>query len=374
VKGRPGLVTSYRADAAVFRSTTQRVSFAVAVAAALIGVAWLPKHWIILLGTAFFAAIAAIGLNLLTGYAGQVSLAHAFFLGVGAYTGAALAGEKGKEVFGLGLDLVLALPAAGLVAAAVGALVSPLAVRLRGLYLAFVTLGLVFVGEHVFRNWDQLSGGAGVGRRTALLSLFGFRFDQDGAVLGVDFTKQQKIYLLGLFLLIGMALLAKNLVRSKWGRAFAAVRDRDLAAEVMGIDLAATKALAFSFSAFYAGVAGALLYAMSGVLEPSGFNLLLSVSYIAMILIGGAGSIAGSIVGAFFITTLPELIELAVRHLPLLERFVTTASAGGFLTASQLERILFGLLIIGFLILEPLGLMGIWLRVRNYFKAWPFSY
>jgi branched-chain amino acid transport system permease protein len=202
--------------------------------------------------------------------------------------------------------------------------------------------------------------------------LFGFRFDQPGEVLGVHLSRQQKLLFLGLVVLTVMALVAKNLARSRIGRAFAAVRDRDIAAELMGINLARYKMIAFGVSSFYAGIAGALLFLAIGRIEPGSFSLLLSIVYIAMILIGGAATIAGSIMGAVFITFLPRIVKwlagLAIFG------FISDAPTGGFLNLSQVEQLMFGGLIILFLIFEPLGLYGIWIRVRNYWKAWPFSY
>lgn len=363
---RPRLFVRYEEDAAIFPTPVGRFWLAVAVATLLVLPFFLPRDLLILASLTFIAAIGAVGLNLVTGYAGQVSLGHAFFLGVGAYTAAALSGDPGDErVLGLGLDMAIWLPAAGLVAAALGAFVAPLAVRLKGLYLAFVTLGLVALGEHVFRNWDALTGGVGVGRPAAVLDLGGFRFDRGGEVLGVMLTREQRTYFLALFLSGLMALAAKNLVRSRVGRAFAAVRDRDLAAEVMGVPLARTKLAAFAVSSFYAGVAGAVYYSVTGSVEPSGFNLFLSISYIAMVLIGGPGTIAGSLLGAACVMLLPRMIDTVLRW---------TGTGGGWLMSAELEQLVFGVLIVVFLIFEPRGLFGIWQRVRDFWKTWPFSY
>jgi branched-chain amino acid transport system permease protein len=323
----------------------------------------LERRDLILVATVFIAAVGAIGLNLVTGYAGQVSLGHAFFIGIGAYTAAALGGEAEGDLIGLGLDMIIWLPAAGLVAAIIGAIVAPIAVRLRGLYLALVTIGLVFLGEHIFRNWTELTGGIGVGREPAQLSFFGWRFDLDGELLGINLIKEQQIYFVGLAVMVVMAFLAKNLARSRIGRAFSAIRDRDIAAEVMGVGITRYKVMAFAVSSFYAGVAGALLFAVTGFVDPTSFNLQLSVFYIAMVVIGGVATISGSIMGAAFITLLPRFID----SLP----FVSETS---FFTTGQIELFLFGLLIVLFLIFEPLGIYGIWFRIRNYWKGWPFSY
>jgi branched-chain amino acid transport system permease protein len=256
------------------------------------------------------------------------------------------------------------------VAALAGIIVAPIATRLRGLYLAFVTLGLVFVGDHLFREWDSLTGGIGVGRSAPKPVLFGYDLSREGRFLGSTLSAEQQYYLFALIVLLVMALLAKNLVRSRVGRAFSAIRDRDVAAEIMGINLARHKLVAFIVSSFYAGIAGALLWTFVGFIEPRSFSLTLSVVYIAMILIGGAASIMGSIMGAVFITFLPRIVDLLAKFIPLIE----DSPSGGFLTVVQVEQILFGLLIVIFLIVEPLGLYGVWIRVRNYWKAWPFSY
>jgi len=156
------------------------------------------------------------------------------------------------------------------------------------------------------------------------------------------------------------------------GRALAAVRDRDIAAEMMGIPLARYKMIAFVVSSFYAGVAGGLLFAVIGRVEPLSFNLLLSIEYIAMILIGGVATVSGSIMGAFFITFLPRIVKWLASF--WIFGFISDSPTGGFVNLAQMEQILFGGLIIMFLIFEPLGMYGIWIRVRNYWKAWPFSY
>jgi len=167
-----------------------------------------------------------------------------------------------------------------------------------------------------------------------------------------------------------MGLAAKNLFRSRVGRALAGIRDRDIAAEMMGIPLGRYKLIAFTVSSFYAGIAGALLWAVVGRLTAEAFGFLLSIRYIAMILIGGVATVTGSIMGAFFITFLPKVVEWLGNFIPL----ISLSPTGGVLTVAQFEQILYGLFLIGFLIFEPMGLFGIWVRIRNYWKAWPFSY
>ncbi|MEU0881717.1 branched-chain amino acid ABC transporter permease [Lentzea sp. NPDC005914] len=366
MKGRPELYTSYAQDMAFLNTRPKRAWTGGLVVLALVLPFAITDDLLQLLATGFVAAIGAIGLNIVTGYAGQVSLGHAFFLAIGAYTGAALSGPETGRVIGFGItSLPIWLLASGLVAAFFGVLVAPVAVRLRGLYLAIVTLGLVFLGEHVFREWTSLTGGPGVGRPAAVPELFGVRLDRDNAV----FTAAQQLYLVMFVLLVIFGVLARNLVRSRVGRAFAAVRDRDLAASVIGVDLTKYKVLAFAVSSFYAGVAGALLFVMNGFFDPGSFSLLLSVQYIAMVLIGGAGTISGAIMGALFITLLPRI----TRELPAVLPFIS-GDATGVVTVFQVEAVLYGVLIIVFLIVEPRGLFGIWVRVRNYWRTWPFSY
>jgi branched-chain amino acid transport system permease protein len=388
---RPGLVSDYRSDAGIFRSVTQRVWFIVLIVVAVylgaggkLGPINLSQDVLLFTVIALFAYIGALGLNIITGMAGQISLGHAFFLGLGAFTAAVLGGVEATRpavdaagnaitetvLVGFNLDMIIWLPAAGLVAALAGFLVAPIATRLRGMYLAFVTLGLVFLGEHIFREATTWTGGAGVGRPTAEVSLFGFRFDEAGEVFGIYLSKGQKLYFLGLILLLVMGLAAKNLFRSRVGRALAGIRDRDIAAEMMGIPLTRYKTIAFVVSSFYAGIAGALLWAVVGRLTAEAFGFLLSIKYIAMILIGGVATVTGSIMGAFFITFLPKMVEWLGSFIP----FISLSPTGGVLTVAQFEQILYGLFLIGFLIFEPKGLFGIWIRVRNYWKAWPFSY
>jgi branched-chain amino acid transport system permease protein len=366
MRGRQMLYTSYVQDMALLNTAAKRNVVALVLVIALLLPFLIGDSTLQLLAIGCAAAIGAIGLNIVSGYAGQVSLGHAFFIGVGAYTAAAISGDPDGRLIGFGITfLPIWLLAAGLVAGLAGVIVAPLALRLRGLYLAIVTLGLVFIGGHIFKEWNELTGGVGVGRSAAVPEFFGFRFDQDSSVL----TGDQQLYLLMLVLLLIFALLARNLARSRIGRAFAAVRDRDLAAEVIGVSLVRYKLLAFGISSFYAGCAGALLYVATGFFEPGTFDLQLSVQSIAMVLIGGVATISGSIMGAFFITLLPRITREAPELMPFISADATSTP-----NIFQLELVLYGALIIGFLIFEPRGLYGIWLRIRNYWKLWPFSH
>lgn len=371
LRRRPLARTAYSQDMALLNTNAKRI----AVGTLILATAMIPfaaaDDILLVLTLGMIAAVGAIGLNLVTGYAGQVSLGHAFFIGVGAYTGAILGGSPDGPVVGYGLPMWIWLPAAGVVAAIAGLIVGPVAVRLRGLYLAIVTLGLVFLGDHVFRNAREWTGGAGVGRRGPALELFGIDFATSGVWLGIELSRNQKQFFLALVFLIIFAIIGRNIARSGVGRAFSAIRDRDVAAAVIGVDLTKYKVMAFAMSSFFAGVTGALYYAVIGVFEPAAFGLLLSVQYLAMILIGGVATISGAIMGALFITALPNIAAEIAHVLPGIS---DSAAGGGLLTVFQLEGVLYGVLIIGFLIFEPRGLFGIWMRIRNYWKGWPFSY
>jgi branched-chain amino acid transport system permease protein len=276
-------------------------------------------------------------------------------------------------------------------------------VRVRGLYLAIVTLGLVFIGDYVFRNWESLTGGAQVGRDFPPLQ---FRFWKEpepvidfttpGTWFGVEISGAGKSFLLLVTFAGVFTLLAKNLQRTRVGRAWMSIRDRDIAAEIMGVDEFGYKLLAFGISSFFAGIAGALLASFVVRVIPERWDLFLSVQFIAIILIGGAGTVAGAILGSAFVVLLPRLVQdftqwlqsvalgdglgssiagVLVATTPDDFGLVNTfAGTGPGLSVAQLNLVLYGLLIIGFLIFEPLGLYGIWLRIRNYWKGWPFTY
>jgi branched-chain amino acid transport system permease protein len=370
LRGRPGLHTRYAADQAIWDTNAKKVWTAALVLAALAApfLPFVSRSQQGYLTLVCIYAIGGIGLNLVTGYAGQVSLGHAFFIGLGAYTATFFGGAPTASVRGLELDLLIWLPMAGLVPGLVGLLVAPLAARVRGLYLAILTLGLVFLGEHLFKELRTFTGGPGVGRRGAEAELLGFDLYSRGELFGIEYSRETPFYLFCLLLLIGLGILARNLARSSMGRAFAAIRDRDIAAEVMGVPLLRTKVVAFGISSFYAGIAGGLLTVFVGQIEPLNFNLLLSVEFLAIILIGGVATISGSIIGAAFVVLLPPIVQILAPSIP----FVGGGNA--LLSTQQLENVLFGGLIVAFLVLEPRGLFGLWLRVRNYWKAWPFSY
>jgi len=295
-------------------------------------------------------AIATIGLNLLIGYTGQISLGHGAFFGVGAYTAAILATKAGFPFWA-------ALPAAGLMTAAVGTIFGLPSSRLKHLYLLIATLAGQFIIEYVFMQWETLTGGAS-GIVVANTTLFGLDLGNDRTFFYVIFVS-----------LVFLTWVAVNLVRTRFGRAFIAIRDNDRAAEGMGVPIFKYKLLSFAISSFYAGIGGALFAYYMMCITPEPFNLWLSIEFIAMIIIGGLGSIPGSVFGAVFIVGLNEVLSLATEYL-----MNVGASAGAAITIAPLREFVYGLAIILFIIFEPKGLAEVWRIVRSNFRLWPFSY
>ncbi len=308
------------------------------------------QYFLYVVNSVGIAAIAAIGLNILIGYTGQISLGHGAFFGVGAYGAAYLAANW--EV-----PFLISLPAAGLITALTGLIFGLPSSRLKGLYLTIATLAGQFIIEYVLIHWETVTRGTmGITLPTA-------------NIFGIDITGDVRFFYVIFTLLVLMLWLAVNLMRTKFGRAFVAIRDNDRAAEGMGISIFPYKLLAFAISSFYAGVAGAVwaYYTMSITTEP--FNLGLSVEYIAMVIIGGMGSMSGAIFGAVFITGLNEILRWGTD---LMMNMGLVTQLG--LNMAPLREFVFGLAIVLFILLEPRGLAEVWRIVRSSFRLWPFSY
>jgi branched-chain amino acid transport system permease protein len=355
------LTTRYADDTALFRTWPSRFGLLVMVLSYGLAPFVLNEYWSTVFIFAGIAAIGALGLNLLTGYTGQVSLGHAFFYGVGAYGAAVFAGR-------LGWPFPLWLLAAAALGGLLGGLAGPFALRLRGNYLVIVSLGLLVIGQHVFENWTSVTGGLTGTSVRAPIALGSF----DVASLrlgGARLSRNQGFLFFVWGAVAVLALAARNIVRTRPGRALQAVRDKDLAAEVIGVSLVQYKVGAFVVSSGYAACAGAIYAAYARFVSPLDFSLFLSIQFIAMIVVGGIGTIKGAILGALFLTLLPRAIESVSGSLP----FVSDGTGAG-ITVQSLNQAMFGVLIVVFLLFEPLGLAEIWRRILRYFKAWPFSY
>ena len=363
------LVFDYGDDLRLFRSAWARTGLAALLVlyVALPGFELMGDAGLRTLVSVGIFAIGALGLNLLTGYTGQVSLGHAFFVGVGSYSAAYLGATRGWP-------LEVYLPAAALIGFGLGALIGPFALRLRGNYLVIVTLGLLFLGRHVFNNWDSVTGGnRGIRLRDADMTVGPLDINEL-VIFGREYDREAALFWLTWALVALLAVLAKNLVRSRAGRAMQAVRDRDLSAEVIGVNLARYKVGAFAWSSAFACVAGVLNGLLIRQAGPDNFGLFLSITYIAIIIIGGVGTILGPLLGALFVIGGRELISQNSASSLLDPILSSSASDAGWFTVGELNNVLFGAFIVVFLLVEPRGLVALWLRVKVWFRTWPFSY
>ncbi|TQK50990.1 amino acid/amide ABC transporter membrane protein 2 (HAAT family) [Streptomyces sp. SLBN-118] len=316
---------------------------------------YLDRFWLQAGLFAMAAAIGAIGINLLTGATGQLSMGHAFFLAVGAYSYCVLAGESGVEnghrLTGLGLPTWLAAVLAVLVAGVAGGLFSPIAGRLRGAYLGIATLALIFIGQHVLFNASDLTGGFN-GRAVPPLSLFGIDFDDSETVIAaVPFQSAEKLWYVALLALIGCGLFARGVLRGRPGRAMNAVRDHRIAAGVMGVPVARYRAAVFVLSSMYAGLAGVLIALVFQRTVPEYFGVILSLEFLAMIVIGGLGTVAGAVVGAVFVSLLPQILTHYSDTLPL----VSAPGTGG-VAPGEASRYLYGAAVVAVVLFLPGGL------------------
>ncbi|MFI0452777.1 branched-chain amino acid ABC transporter permease [Actinomadura sp. 6N118] len=324
---------------------------------------FLDGSWLIIGILGMATAVGAIGLTLLVGTAGQLSLAHAFFVAVGAYTYAYLAGEGGSSAAGgLGLPTLPAALAAIAAAGLAGLLFSPVAARVGGLYLGVASLALVFIGEHVLKNATPLTGGYN-GREVATLAVGGFEMNGDAPglwVLGVPFTGRERLWYLTLGVLVASIVVASRIVRGRPGRALQLMRDNPAAAGSMGVPAHRYKAAAFTVSSVFAGAAGVLTALAFEFIVPQYFTLHLAVLYLAMAVIGGLGSVPGAVAGGLFVTALPLLLDRFSGSLGFL-----AAPGSGGLDAAMFARFVFGALLVIVLIAEPGGLAGLWRRLRR---------
>jgi len=345
--------TTYAADQRIFPITQDRVGMALLLAAAFVAVPLFASDYALtaLLIPMLVLSLAALGLNILTGYAGQFSLGTAAFMSVGAFAAYNL------QLRVPGIPLLLTFVLAGLIAAGVGLVFGLPSLRIKGFYLAVATLAAQFFVDWLFTKVGWFSNDSPSGVITA----------QPMVIAGLPIDTPQRRYVLVLSIVALLALVAKNLARSRTGRAWMAVRDMDVAAEVIGIPILHTKLLAFGISSFYCGVAGALwAFAYLGTVEPQAFDLQRSFQVLFMVIIGGLGTVLGAFLGAAFISLFPLGLNWAFHAL------VRGEVRPGLL--SQLELVCFGALIVLFLIVEPRGLARLWQIAKEKLRLWPFPY
>ena len=299
------------------------------------------EYWLAQLTFVMIYAIAGLGLMLLAGFTGLFSLGHAAFLGVGAYTQAVLTNA--------GVPFPVALLGAAALSAAVGFIVGLPALRVKGIYLGMATLSFGFIVEEVLARWESVTGG-NAGKHIKAPDVFGWKIET-----GNEF------YFLCLVITVIATLAILNLLRSPTGRAFVAIRDSEISAQSMGIQLSYYKTLSFAISAALAGVAGALYAHKLQFISPEQFNILQSIDLLLMIVIGGLGSVHGAFLGAIFLITMPQVIALVKDYLP---------PAIG--QAPGLQGLVYGVVLVSFVLFEPMGLYGRWLKVRTYLQLFPF--
>jgi branched-chain amino acid transport system permease protein len=345
--------TSYVADMAVFPLPIAKWTVAaLTVLFAIVVPLAFSEYQLSILNLILIAVVGAVGLNILVGYTGQISIGHGALMSVGAYTAANL-------ITRLHAPFWLALPAGGAMAAAVGAVIGIPSLRIKGLYLAIATLAGQLVIEWIINHVPWISGGVQASIEVPRPTF-----------LGVQLKEQSQLYLFLLFFAALAIVGAINLTRSRIGRAFIAIRDQDIAAEIIGIDIFRYKLLAFAISSFYAGVTGVLYTYYLGIANYEQFQINVSIDYLAMIIIGGLGSVLGSILGAIFVTLLPIATRLGLESVGSL--IFSQADLANIIP--NLRLVMFGGLIILFLALEPEGLNRLWRNILSYFRVWPFSY
>jgi branched-chain amino acid transport system permease protein len=339
---------TYRADLALRHTRAEWVRLAL-LSAGLVALPFvIAPQWLTVVNQIGIAAIGAIGLNILVGFTGQISLGQGGFLAVGAYT-------SGILVARAGWPFPLAMLAAVLITAAVGALFGLPALRLKGLYLAIATLASQQIILWVVTHWDAVTGGV-----DALVV-------PPAALFGVQLAGDFPFYWVILFFAVLATICATNLFRTRVGRAFMAIRDQDIAAEVIGVDPVRYKVLAFAISSGFVGLAGALTAHYTLIVTWERFTIDVSILYLAMIIVGGLGSVSGSIYGAAFMVAIPVYIQELSRSFSGALTFISRE-------LPAIQQAVFGVTIILFLVFEPEGIARIWRRIKDYFRLWPFRY
>jgi branched-chain amino acid transport system permease protein len=343
---------SYRSELALRHTRAERARLAL-VAVVLAATPYLlDNYWLSVVNTIGIAVIGAVGLNILVGFTGQISIGHAAFFGFGAFASAWL--HEAAHI-----PVALCIPLAGLMTALVGLVFGAPAARLKGLYLAIATLAAQFILEDFFARAQWFTGGV-AGRITEPFALFGWVADREDSYFYVV-----------LAWVVLMFVAAANLMRTRDGRALVAVRDHYLSAEMMGINLAYYRTLSFGIASFYAGVGGALYAHYLLFVSVESFNILLSIQFLGMVIIGGLGSVMGSLMGAAFMVLLPEVVQAGADALSggAIDRALRLGASISFL-----REMAIGAAIVLFLIFEPDGLARRWRLIRSYWKLYPYSH
>lgn len=342
----------YEQDIAIIRTIPQWISlFAFLAFLVALPIIFPSRYLLNVLNIIMIMTIAIHGLNILTGFAGQISVGHAAFMGVGAYACASF-------MTFFHVNFLVALPLSGLTAGLVGILFGLPSLRLKGFYLAMATIAAQFILTSFFFHFRPEIFGGSTGMSLEPIRLFGMVFDT-----------QVKLYYLILPCVVVMTLFAYNIARSRLGRAFVAVRDNDLSAEIMGISLFGYKLRAFFVGCFFAGIAGSLYIVFMRTIRPDQFSLMDSIWMLGILIIGGMGSILGAILGTVFVKTLDEIVLMLT---PFLGTILPREYASRL--SASLGLVVFGLVVVLFLILEPRGLAHQWLILKNRFRNWPFTY
>jgi branched-chain amino acid transport system permease protein len=360
---RPIFQTDYGQDIRLFRHSGYLWSYGVLLLLVLLAPFVIGSYLQSQIVFVFIYAIVGVGLLILAGFAGQVSLGHAAFLAIGAYT----AGYMQRH----GVPFLVYLPLSVVLTGAVGALVGFPALRLAGIYLVIATIAFGFIMEEVAARWESVTNGND-GMRIKQIELFGFTLSRDG----------YSFYYLCLGLLVLVLVLALNLLRSPTGRAFIAIRDSETAAQSIGVNLSVYKVMAFSISAAMTGLAGCLYAHKMSFISPEMFTLLLSLEFVIVILIGGVGSLHGAVLGSIFVVMVDPFLSYLKDDLPRvigeMARSFGVANPGALQDtlsaiggAAGLKGAIYGLIIIVFIIFEPYGLYGRWLKIRLYFELFP---
>ncbi len=340
---------TYAQDMAIVRTKTQWGMLLGLLVVVFTAPLYLSNYWLGVFNLIGITIIAATGLNILTGYCGQLSIGHAGFIAVGAYTSAILTTR-------FEMPFLVGLICAGLMAGVIGIIFGLPSIRVKGFYLAITTIAAQFIIMWIINQWGWTGGQLGM--TVPFASIGGYVF---------------KSGMSQFYLIIGITVLcvfiAKNLVRTRVGRAFIAIRDNDLAAEVMGVNLTYYKLMAFFIGCFFAGIAGSLFAHWNITLTPEQFSFKNSILYVGIIIIGGLGKSVGPILGVLLINLLKEVLTINV--VPFLEDKLTMFPSG---FASGVTPMLFGLVIVLFLILEPRGIAHRWNLIKASYRLWPFSY